>query len=305
MSRIAFILTVIGCLILVGCSRRGEVDGSQFNVANWETRMKDPALSEEEFTRLYAVKVAAEFKGAKVRIVGPRELSSKMPDGTELKSFLDNAWAEAKDNPENRLEIVERYLTTLKNTQSGLGKKKDAPDSNRILPVIRDLRYAANFKELGQTGTNQVLTQPLVADLLVMYVEDKGDNFHFLTEGDRRTLNLELPALHQLAITNLASLLPKVNRRGISAIFVFEAGGNLESSLLLVDKLWTDQAKVVEGDIVAAVPSRDALIFTGSRTAGGIQELRKIVARIAKDGDHLITDTLIVRRNGRWEKFSE
>jgi uncharacterized protein YtpQ (UPF0354 family) len=83
------------------------------------------------------------------------------------------------------------------------------------------------------------------------------------------------------------------------------ADGNYESSLLLAENLWDDQAKAVQGEIVAAVPSRDVLLFTGSASTEGLRELRAAVANLHANGSRAISATLIVRRNGLWEKFSE
>jgi len=303
MKSLTLLLSGIFLLVASNCSGAAVVDATKFNTTDWEKRIKDPALNETEFTRLYALRVAAEFKGAKVTIAGPRELSVKLPDGTEIKSFLDNAWAEVKADAGSRPETINRYLKSFKETQSNLFKENTPPDTNRIVPVIRDVRYAAHFAEIGQTGTNQVISQPFVADLLVMYVEEQGGNLRFITEGDRLTLNLSLPDLRKLALTNLKRLVPEVSRHGSAPVFFLGAGGNYESSLLLVEKIWDGETKSIKGDLVAAVPSRDWLVFTGSESPDGIQKVQKLIAQIEKDGDHLISSTLLVRRNGRWEKF--
>jgi uncharacterized protein YtpQ (UPF0354 family) len=305
MRRLLILLTLIGSTGLSGCIGKGNVDSKNFNVADWEMRIKDPALSEVEFTRLYALRVAAEFEGAKVQIVGPREISLKLQDGSEIKLFLDNAWAEASADAGNRVGIIKRYLSSLKETRISLENENSPPDTNRIVPVIRDLRYAAYFTEIGQIGTNQVVSQPFAADLLVMFVEDREGNLDFLTEGDRLALSLSLPDLRSLAMANLKRLLPEVGLHDAQPVFFVRAGGNYESSLLLADSFWDKASKSVEGDVVAAVPARDWLIFTGSKSPDGIQKVRQLVARIEKDSSHLITSTLLVRRNARWEKFGD
>jgi len=81
------------------------------------------------------------------------------------------------------------------------------------------------------------------------------------------------------------------------------ADGNYESSLLLADKLWDGQASLVEGEIVAAVPARDVLMFTGSGSPDGLRRLRQGVDATYKQASHQISKTLLVRRKGRWEKF--
>jgi uncharacterized protein YtpQ (UPF0354 family) len=301
MQRFLLILVAITAVMLAGCSRT--VDASKFNAAEWEKQIKDPGLSEKEFTRLYALKVAAEFKGAQVQIAGERELKIKLPNGSELTAYLDNAWNEAAKDAENRVDIVKRYMVGVTAAQSSTSEDSEPPDTNNIVAVIRDSQFAAQIK--SDKPGNKIVSEPLVADLSVFYAIDEEGRIHYLTENDRAKLNLGLPALRKLAMTNLKRLLPEVSRKGSAPVFGFVADGNYESSLLLSDKLWEEEAKNVEGDIVAAVPSRDVLVFTGSKSKDGIATVREVVSQVEKGGDHLISSTLIVRRNGRWEKFAD
>ena len=41
------------------------------------------------------------------------------------------------------------------------------------------------------------------------------------------------------------------------------AGGNYEATLILLPEVWESVAEMVSGQIVAAVPARDVLYFTG------------------------------------------
>ena len=92
-------------------------------------------------------------------------------------------------------------------------------------------------------------------------------------------------------------------RRGTGPVFMLVGDGNYDSSLLLLDKLWDEQAGSVRGDLVAAVPSRSVLLFTGSASPDGVGQLRKAVDEIFTTGDHVVSKALLIRRNGRWEEL--
>jgi uncharacterized protein YtpQ (UPF0354 family) len=299
------ILATLALLVLGGCKRSETVDASQFNASNWEEKIKRPSLTEAEFTRLYAQAAAAELKNAEVKITGGRELSIKLIDGTELKSFLDNAWNEAKTSPTSRPEIVSRYLKALVAAAPYASALAGQPDTNSIVAVIRDDLFLQQFDKFRADKINQIISEKLVADLNILYAIDSEGSIAYFTETNRVALNLELIALRPLAMTNLKRLVPKVNRQGLGPVFRMVADGNYESSLLLAENLWDDQAKAVQGEIVAAVPSRDVLMFTGSASTEGLRELRAAAANLHANGSRAISATLIVRRNGRWEKFSE
>jgi uncharacterized protein YtpQ (UPF0354 family) len=299
------ILATLAFLVLSGCKRSETVDASQFNAPNWEEKIKRPSLTEGEFTRLYAQAAAAELKSAEVKITGGRELLIKLKDGTELKSFLDNAWNEAKTSPTNRPEIVTRYLKALVASAPYASALAGQPDTNSIVAVIRDDLFLQQFDKFRADKINQIVSEKLAADLNVLYAIDSEGSIAYFTETNRVALNLELTALRSLAVTNLKRLVPKVSRQGQGTVFRLVADGNYESSLLLAGNLWDDQAKAVQGEIVAAVPSRDVLMFTGSASTEGLRELKAAAANLHANGSHAVSPTLIVRRNGHWEKFSD
>jgi uncharacterized protein YtpQ (UPF0354 family) len=287
-------------IVLSGCGHSDTTNSSRLNSVEWEKQIKNPSLTEDEFTRLYARAVGADFTNALVKIVGKRELSVKFVNGNEQKVFLDNAWIEAVNNPADRVEIVRRYLKALDNSFDS-GKL----NTNSIVPVIRDESYVKQFAELGATTTNSIVSEKLAADLNIVYAIDGDGMITFLREDDRKRLGFDLPVLRKLAIQNLRRLLPELKRAGDGPTFMLVANGDYDSSLLLADGVWENESKSVEGDIVAAVPARDVLIYTGSRSPDGIKKLRQVVAEVQKSNSHLVSNTLLVRRNGRWEKFTE
>lgn len=291
-------------LVVVGCRPDGPISASNFNAARWESRMKSPSLSEEEFTRLYAQWVAAQLTNSQVQVAGPRHLKVKMADGGDFEVFLDNAWIEARQDPQHRPDICRRYLAALLSGPAAGHAADAAPDTNALVAVVRDDFF---LQQVGQyKGTsNAIVSEPLVADLHVVYAIDSQNGIAYLTQGRLEKIGLPLSALRQLALANLRRLLPPLQRVGAEPLFQLKADGNYESSLLLSDKLWTDQASAVQGELVAAVPARDVLVFTGSSSPAGLDRLRQIVNQTYSGGAHIISKTLLVRRNGRWEKFGD
>ena len=117
--------------------------------------------------------------------------------------------------------------------------------------------------------------------------------------GDRKELR-------KLAMQNLMRLLPKARMENIGDVTIITAGGDYEASLLLFDHFWAG-GKIngqieVKGDIVVAIPAKNVLLVTGSRSRKGLQVVREIAAKEVQ-GPHRITDTLFVYRDGRFRKF--
>jgi len=87
---------------------------------------------------------------------------------------------------------------------------------------------------------------------------------------------------------------------------MISAGGNrLVPSLLLVEDMWREHQKLVAGELIAAVPSRELIVFTGTESVGGgAKALREVIEAIHANGkaDDLLSKEIIVWRNGHWEK---
>jgi hypothetical protein len=81
-------------------------------------------------------------------------------------------------------------------------------------------------------------------------------------------------------------------------------GGNFEASLVLLDELWDGPLKqYTPNGAVVTVPARDMCAFCDARSAQGITELKRVAARVSKGGDHLISETLLMRKDGNWQPY--
>jgi hypothetical protein len=109
---------------------------------------------------------------------------------------------------------------------------------------------------------------------------------------------------NELVTEPLAGLiLEKVELQPGDTASMVLCGGNYEASMLLVDDLWQQMQGNVQGELVACAPSRDLLLFTGTETEGGLEALRGIADEVHEGGSYLVSKTILVRRNDRWEEF--
>jgi uncharacterized protein YtpQ (UPF0354 family) len=81
------------------------------------------------------------------------------------------------------------------------------------------------------------------------------------------------------------------------------AGADYVASLLLFDDLWDKFADSVDGEQVATVPSRDILLYTGSRSEEGLAAIRRKSEETLNAAPHAISSSLIVRKVDHWELF--
>jgi hypothetical protein len=141
----------------------------------------------------------------------------------------------------------------------------------------------------------------------VVYVVDKGDHYTWLTRADMEAAGCTTADVHRAALRNLVALIGgKPGLRILNGKYRgLVLNGNHEASLVLLDELW-DGNKLdgaTPNGAVVSIPARDVCAFCDAADREAIRALRTIGPRVRKGGaapSTLVTDTLYVRRGGRW-----
>lgn len=239
---------------------------------------------------------------AKVTVIGDLQVETRSAAGETTSSDLHNVYQLYLDDPTHFKDLIVRRVVAL--VEIVAGGDRPPVDRSRIVPVLKPVRWLQGAQQIQAetkiTPTPQMLTEPFNSELLIAYVEDRPESLRFLTTrddvGDRTKL-------HNLALGNLHRLLPKIDMHPVSdGVFVVEAGGTYEASLLLAEQIWTSGQFKVDGDIVVAIPVRDALLVTGSRNTAGLAHMRAFAAA-RSTGPYGLTPVLFVYRDGKFVPF--
>ncbi len=281
-----FLQIMLACLTLcLGCS-------------------KSDVLTPREFTREFAEALRKASPGSEVAVVNELELKVTRADGRDSTSFLDNAYDTYKQDPKAKLEVIQRYVAA---ALEAFETVRGEVDRTRIVPVIKDRPWLEETRQaLMDRGEKQVPEQvyeDFSRDLVIVYAEDSPKSIRYLEPGDLELAKIERSELKALATENLQRLLPTIKRHGTNGVYMIEAGGVYEASLLVLDSIWSDGRMQVTGDVVVAVPTRDLLLVTGSRNQQGIAKLRQWVEQASTEGSYRLTQKLFVYRNGRFSEF--
>jgi uncharacterized protein YtpQ (UPF0354 family) len=129
------------------------------------------------------------------------------------------------------------------------------------------------------------------------------NSIRYLISKNLEEIGLSRTELRTLSVGNLERVLPDIEFHKGPLVSMITAGGNYEASLLLVDDLWNGGTIKVEGDVVVAIPSRDLLLVTGSKTPGGIVKLRELATQSLQKASYRLTDELFIYKNGKFIKF--
>lgn len=253
-------------------------------------RITSPSCSRDELVLLYSKLLEERQPDLKIVMTGPMTLQMSSQDGKEAFTHLDNLWIQWQ-RAEDREDLVNRHVSGM------LTVLKPAPpvDPRQIIPIIKDAVYVGDGEKM--------VFEHLVADIYCVYAVDWPDRTMSLTKEILSGLGIEQSELRRLSIENLQAILPAAECHGEGPWYFLSAGNDYEASLLLFDGLWDQLAASVSGDVVAAVPARDSLLFTGSESPEGLAAIRTRATEIVRNGHHVISETLLRRRDGRWSAF--
>ncbi len=252
--------------------------------------------SREEFLLLYFKALQQLMPRATLTMLGETIIGIKDEHGKEATSYMDNVWlVYSRCDEQDRRETLERYL------RGAVTLTQDKPplDRNSIVAIIKDSQYIAMFNP-----QNMAVHEHLCGDLWIVYAEDLPESISSLNAERLKLAGVSDSELKEVAKTNLTRILPAAERHGDGPWYLLVAGGDYSASLLLFDEMWNDLESSVAGKIVAVVPARDLVLYTGSDSPEGVAVIRERAKDIVASGDHVISETLIMRTAGKWEVFN-
>ncbi|GAB6140592.1 hypothetical protein JCM14076_13210 [Methylosoma difficile] len=247
---------------------------------------------------VYFIYVA--YKGSKEAVVvdAPRKAVTPRPVTSNNRPVVAPEFSSsAPKMPKNFNQVVDVIAHI---------KVADLPD----LPEghVVDMEGKSAGLALAEKDSPLVLCQKGVFG--VSYYMEKDDAYRYVTDADIKATDLDLKALHLMALNNLTD---QVNNnlkiKAFKNSYALLAGGQLEASLVLLDDLWDNVLKEQLPDAlpntpVVVIPARHVCAFCDVRSIEGIKELHAIAERVTKAGENLISESLFIRReDGKWEAF--
>jgi uncharacterized protein YtpQ (UPF0354 family) len=256
-------------------------------------------LTPPAFTQEFARALARTRPSSNVSVAGDLKLTIKETDGLVRNIQLNNAYNEYKLDPQRFDDLVATFSAIFSQSAS----KEAGLDRTRIVPVIKDRQWLDELHNTLKAGgvAQQHLADRFNDELVIVYAQDDPNRMRYLTTQEDFGLSRE--ELRSLAIANLKRVLPKIEMGRVGDVALMSAGGNYEASLLLIDDIWSSGQIQVNGDIVVAIPTRDTLLVTGSRSRSGLKLVRELTAKFKAQGPYELTDTLFRYRDGRFTRF--
>lgn len=262
-------------------------------------------LTPAQFTQELAGLLQRARPNLKIEVIEDLDLTLKVPDGPEKTAYLDNAYREYLLDLKRRREIMSRHVSAFLDT---LNMTVDwARDRSQIVPVLKYESSSQSEAQAGKSGgpsERDCAKRLFSEDLVVNYVVDTPLYMVFVRNQDVVELNLSVEELHQVALRNLARILPAHEIKQLQGVYQVKCGGYYEGSLLLLDEFWNRATFQVRGDIVVALPARGWLLLAGSEDAGGLRMLSQIAEEVHDNWPYSLSLKLLIRRQGKFVPYS-
>jgi uncharacterized protein YtpQ (UPF0354 family) len=189
----------------------------------------------------------------------------------------------------------------LSKAEEELGQESWEAAKSRIQPLlkpdkyIQEVNHRTSQHNSSEAGSPFLISAPWLADLRICFALDNQDTFRFINSLDLERWGVSLETLLQISTENLAAypepelhvVKPNESMPGIAAL---QPSGGASSSYLLHPRLFQIAAKHLGRSIVAAVPSRDALMLFEYRDDRGT--LQNAVAHDFETTNHPVSDRL-------------
>lgn len=178
------------------------------------------------------------------------------------------------------------------------------PDLSQLRLLVKDDRFFESIKERAPK-IKPLVRQHLAGDLWLTCVWDAPNGMRFATETEPGQYELSVDQMLRRAGENYLKDRPPVELAEDGALLVARTGDCYDATLL-IDAKWLEEiAGKVRGDLLACVPARNIVLIGGAAVPQTLAQMRRAAKRIEAGGDHLISDTILVRRGGIWQVYQE
>ena len=235
----------------------------------------------------------------------PLKCEVRSVSGRDFSVQLETLYDAIRHEPPLRREsLVLQHVATAIDTARSLDGEAPAASTGDIVPTVKSAGWVADATALSP----DLASEPIAADLVLVYAFDRPHSVAYASRADLQALGVSGPRLRATALANLrVRLPPQLGTRGDGKMFMFLAGGNFESSLILLDEVWDQLRTSLPGDPIVCVVARDVCLVTSTRTPGGVETLLRARDHLCSRGspDHFISKTVLRRDVDHWVPFQQ
>jgi len=182
-----------------------------------------------------------------------------------------------------------------------------AQGDSRPLPQIQQVKPITEVAIPGVAVPPEhlPLIDYFVGDLQLRYSFDDPRHLSSVSASDLKRLKLQREELLPLSIANFRRRYPNFKVERLQPHLASVTGaGELEPSLMLESKFWEQERERAGSEIIAAVPARDALLFSNRAVARNVDVLKGVAGDVYETAArNALSRKLYLWNQGRWEVF--
>lgn len=253
-----------------------------------------PKLSQQQFAeRFQAALIAALPKDDKVRMRSVETFDIVLPDGATMTVGVGATYQDYLGSSEDADSIIASLVASIAQVA------KRAPiEPAELRAVLGPVGYATRIRP-EQTDRELPLSRPFAGDLYAIIGRLQAGSIGIPARQDLAPLNLSDDAVWALALENTRKEMQDPKIRVLEGGLIAVQAGPATTSLMLDDAFWDRPEFKGKGDLVVLLLSTTILVaHEGVDT--GVSEMRAYIADPQKSAGPLLTDNLLVRRNGKW-----
>jgi uncharacterized protein YtpQ (UPF0354 family) len=221
---------------------------------------------------------------------------------TGLVVNLDRLWGVCQTHVDACPKEVTNFVETACEIASQASAKATP---SALVALVRDKSY---LDALSPEVRAKTISDPLVADLIVVYALDLGASVRGIQEHDLADAGVSRQELAQTARHNVEARLGKISG-GLqchgSDVTALKVGNYLESSRLLLSDSWAALASTMKGPIVAAAPSTDVVLFVCNPDAVALTKLTHLTESFWHTAQRHVSRTLLKWSPQGWTELRQ
>jgi len=201
-------------------------------------------------------------------------------------------------DPDHFEQIVLPAITTAVQVQ-GWQDQETAPPLEVVRERLMPMLYP---EEIWMERFPDMLGQPWVAGLVILYVVDESSAYWYVREDLAEHWGLPLQEMHEIALDNLQSYFERqpmevtvaASEQGLPSMMMPDQPDSYNTSRLLCHSFLAQLRQVAEGDLAIGIPGRDFFVAVSTRLPSMIEQIRKRVQEDFQQMDHPLTDRLLL-----------
>ena len=235
-------------------------------------------LDQHGFTHVVAAMVRE--RGCAVTVTAPLQLAVACAGGTGSAVSLGRTWTLWVEEPGRREQALRAAAGS-----ADLVDRIGHPQAERLRLVVRT---GAQLHDLVQRRPDDPpAAWPITRDLWAILVLDAPSALGFVGQTELKRLGMPREAAHARAIENLRQAFPAPVQQGEGPVYMLEADGAYDASLLVHPDLWVGRAQRSGGVLYAATPDPGVLLWADGSRPEALSTLQAVVAQATEAGGSL------------------